>query len=78
MQVFSFKVRGAFNFLAHMSEDERRAGVICASAGNHAQGVAMAARHLVRSAPYALTSEGFADAGEPHACSKIRARSQPA
>ena len=43
MQVSSFKVRGAFNFLANMSEDARRAGVICASAGNHAQGVAMAA-----------------------------------
>ncbi|KAK9839245.1 hypothetical protein WJX81_003914 [Elliptochloris bilobata] len=44
--VFSFKVRGAFKFLANMAEDARKAGVICASAGNHAQGVAMAAHHL--------------------------------
>jgi threonine dehydratase len=43
---FSFKLRGAYNRIARFSEDERRAGVIAASAGNHAQGVAFAARHL--------------------------------
>jgi len=43
---FSFKVRGAYNRIANLSAKERRAGVICASAGNHAQGVAMSARHL--------------------------------
>jgi threonine dehydratase len=40
----SFKVRGAMNRLAALSDEERRRGVIAASAGNHAQGVAVAAR----------------------------------
>jgi threonine dehydratase len=44
--VFSFKLRGAYAKLQSLSEEERRRGVICASAGNHAQGVAMAARHM--------------------------------
>src|ERR687883_420817 len=44
--VFSFKLRGAYNKIAHLSEAEQRAGVIAASAGNHGQGVAYAARHL--------------------------------
>src|SRR5262245_21251822 len=44
--VFSFKLRGAYNKIAHLSEQERQRGVITASAGNHAQGVAYAARHL--------------------------------
>jgi threonine dehydratase len=39
--VFSFKLRGAYNKMAHLSEAERARGVICASAGNHAQGVAL-------------------------------------
>ncbi|HTT43849.1 MAG TPA: threonine ammonia-lyase, biosynthetic [Steroidobacteraceae bacterium] len=42
--VFSFKVRGAYNRIAHLSEAAARRGVVCASAGNHAQGVALAAR----------------------------------
>lgn len=42
--VFSFKLRGAYNMMAHLSEDQKAAGVICASAGNHAQGVAQAAK----------------------------------
>lgn len=42
--VFSFKLRGAYNKIAHLSEETARRGVICASAGNHAQGVALAAR----------------------------------
>ena len=42
--VFSFKLRGAYNKVAHLSETPARRGVACASAGNHAQGVAMAAR----------------------------------
>src|ERR1700727_3581483 len=41
--VFSFKLRGAYNKVAHLSESVARRGVICASAGNHAQGVALAA-----------------------------------
>lgn len=44
--VFSFKCRGAFNKIASLSQEEREAGVICASAGNHAQGVALAAQRL--------------------------------
>jgi threonine dehydratase len=43
---FSFKVRGAYNRIAQLSARERAAGVICASAGNHAQGVALSAAHL--------------------------------
>lgn len=42
--VFSFKIRGAYNKIAHLSETTAKRGVICASAGNHAQGVALAAR----------------------------------
>ncbi|MDU5542162.1 threonine ammonia-lyase IlvA [Varibaculum cambriense] len=42
----SFKVRGAYVRMAAMDEDERKAGVVCASAGNHAQGVAYACSHL--------------------------------
>jgi len=44
--VFSFKLRGAYNKMAHLSAAELARGVICASAGNHAQGVALAARRL--------------------------------
>ena len=40
----SYKVRGPLNVLAHMSAEERERGLICSSAGNHAQGVARAAR----------------------------------
>jgi threonine dehydratase len=42
-EVFSFKLRGAYNKIAHLSESAAKRGVICASAGNHAQGVALAA-----------------------------------
>ena len=42
----SFKIRGASNRIALLSEDERRRGVVAASSGNHAQGVAYAAREL--------------------------------
>lgn len=44
--VFSFKLRGAYNKMAHLSADELARGVITASAGNHAQGVALAAARL--------------------------------
>jgi threonine dehydratase len=43
-EVFSFKLRGAYNKIAHLAESAAQRGVICASAGNHAQGVALAAR----------------------------------
>lgn len=39
----SFKIRGAYNKISHLTEDEKRRGVVAASAGNHAQGVALAA-----------------------------------
>ena len=44
--VFSFKLRGAYNRIAHLTEAERARGVIAVSAGNHAQGVAFSARKL--------------------------------
>lgn len=44
--VFSFKIRGAHNKMAGLSAPERARGVICASAGNHAQGVALSAQKL--------------------------------
>lgn len=44
--VFSFKLRGAYNKMVLMSAEERERGVICASAGNHAQGVALSASRL--------------------------------
>jgi threonine dehydratase len=44
--VFSYKLRGAYNLMASLSPEVRRQGVIAASAGNHAQGVALAAQKL--------------------------------
>jgi threonine dehydratase len=44
--VFSFKLRGAYNKIAHLTPAQRKRGVICASAGNHAQGVALSAQKL--------------------------------
>ena len=50
--VFSFKLRGAYNRIAHLSDSAAKRGVVCASAGNHAQGVALAARR--RNIPAAI------------------------
>ena len=44
--VFSFKLRGAYNKMSHLSPAQLAGGVICASAGNHAQGVALSAQKL--------------------------------
>src|SRR3954469_5466723 len=44
--VFSFKIRGAYNKMAQLTPAQLKRGVICASAGNHAQGVAMSAHKL--------------------------------
>jgi threonine dehydratase len=44
--VFSFKLRGAYNKMAHLTAEQLQRGVICASAGNHAQGVALSAHRL--------------------------------
>jgi threonine dehydratase len=45
-QVRSFKLRGAYNKMAHLTSEQLKKGVICASAGNHAQGVALSASKL--------------------------------
>jgi len=44
--VFSFKIRGAYNKISRLSQAAKEAGVICASAGNHAQGVALSSKTL--------------------------------
>ena len=44
--VRSFKLRGAYNKIANLSKEQRVSGVVCASAGNHAQGVALACQKL--------------------------------
>jgi len=44
--VFSFKIRGAYNKMAHLTKDQLSNGVVACSAGNHAQGVALSARML--------------------------------
>lgn len=44
--VFSFKLRGAYNKMAQLNTEQKQAGVICASAGNHAQGVALSAQKM--------------------------------
>ncbi|KAF1990487.1 threonine dehydratase-like protein [Aulographum hederae CBS 113979] len=46
LPVFSFKLRGAYNKMAHLTPEERWKGVVACSAGNHAQGVAYSARKL--------------------------------
>ncbi|MBA0650981.1 hypothetical protein Goklo_018354 [Gossypium klotzschianum] len=44
--VFSFKLRGAYNMMAKLPKEQLERGVICSSAGNHAQGVALSAKRL--------------------------------
>ncbi len=44
--VRSYKIRGAYNFIAQLTPEQRLAGVVCASAGNHGQGVALACANL--------------------------------
>ena len=44
--VFSFKLRGAYNKISQLSDEQKAKGIICASAGNHAQGVAYSANRL--------------------------------
>ncbi|KAG7807807.1 hypothetical protein KL921_004102 [Ogataea angusta] len=46
LPVFSFKLRGAYNMIAHLSDERKSKGVIACSAGNHAQGVAYSAREM--------------------------------
>ncbi|GLT67920.1 hypothetical protein SLA2020_401940 [Shorea laevis] len=51
---FSFKLRGAYNMMAKLTSEQLEKGVICSSAGNHAQGVALAAKKLGCSAVIAM------------------------
>ncbi|MBU3751494.1 MAG: pyridoxal-phosphate dependent enzyme, partial [Mycobacterium sp.] len=44
--VRSYKLRGAYNLLMQLTDDELRAGVVCSSAGNHAQGFALACKQM--------------------------------
>jgi threonine dehydratase len=44
--VRSYKIRGAYNLIQSLTEDQRKRGVVCASAGNHAQGVAWSCKSL--------------------------------
>ncbi|WP_276372960.1 threonine ammonia-lyase IlvA [Chryseolinea sp. H1M3-3] len=44
--VRSYKIRGAYNLIQSLTDEQRQRGVVCASAGNHAQGVAFACQHL--------------------------------
>src|SRR5882672_6508894 len=44
--VRSYKIRGAFNLIQSLSETQRSRGIVCASAGNHAQGVAFSCKQL--------------------------------
>ena len=44
--VRSYKIRGAFNLIQSLTDDQRKRGVVCASAGNHAQGVAFSCKQL--------------------------------
>ncbi|MDW3095670.1 MAG: threonine ammonia-lyase, biosynthetic [Gammaproteobacteria bacterium] len=44
--IFSFKLRGAYNKISHLDDTQKAAGIIAASAGNHAQGVALASQRL--------------------------------
>src|SRR5512146_2067066 len=52
--VFSFKLRGAYNKMAQLSPEQLKRGVIAASAGNHAQGVALSAQKLGCRAPIVM------------------------
>jgi len=46
-QVRSYKIRGAYNKINSLSREQRKNGIVCASAGNHAQGVAFACAKLI-------------------------------
>ncbi len=55
--VRSYKIRGAYNFISQLTPEQRSAGVVCASAGNHGQGVALACAMLgVKGAVYVPTT----------------------
>ena len=66
--VFSFKLRGAYNKMAHLPPEQLARGVICASAGNHAQGVALSARRLGCKAVIVMPRDHAAAEGGRRAC----------
>lgn len=62
--VFSFKLRGAFNKMAKLPQEALQRGVITSSAGNHAQGVALAASKLVSAGNGGWGAAALEDASE--------------
>ena len=70
--VRSYKLRGAHNLLMQLSDDEIAAGVVCSSAGNHAQGFAMACRSMgIHGRVYVPAKTPEAEA-RPHPLSRRR------
>ncbi|GKE93406.1 threonine dehydratase biosynthetic, chloroplastic-like protein, partial [Tanacetum coccineum] len=61
--VFSFKLRGAYNMMAKLPKEQVERGVICSSAGNHAQGVALASKTLDQ-LRWCLPQKGQPDTGK--------------
>ena len=77
----AFKIRGAYNMVAQLSDDERRRGVITYSSGNHGQAVAIAARALGAPAVVVMPttapkikSDGAKRASARRSCSRARPR----
>ncbi|MBQ2004714.1 MAG: pyridoxal-phosphate dependent enzyme, partial [Peptococcaceae bacterium] len=75
----SFKIRGAYNRIANLTEEERAKGIIASSAGNHAQGVALAAKaikpniQVIGVEPVGASSMLAAlDAGKPITLEKVQ------
>ncbi len=60
--VFSFKIRGAYNKISQLTDAEKQKGVIAASAGNHAQGVALSSKKIgaIMPAGWGLSSRAAA------------------
>ena len=63
--MFSFKLRGAYNKMASLSAEQRARGVITSSAGNHAQGVSLAAAKLVRPGAGVAELQRYGVSGRP-------------
>ena len=62
LSVRSYKVRGAYNLLMQLSDAELAAGVVCSSAGNHAQGFALACRSMACTAGFTCRQDSQAEA----------------
>jgi threonine dehydratase len=72
--VFSYKIRGAYNMISALTAEERARGVITASAGNHAQGVALAAGRLGIAARIVMPPCG---GSAPRSCSSATPTTKP-